>query len=217
MNFIEDDLDTFTNDFLDGLNPDKFEAFAKNPSDITEEVMFQLADLVDGKFDVTPRDNSTDAAAPDTVDRLMNAVTIVYITYENIPIAVASIIDPTSESYLGYIPLDQYSLQSAQNLDGRVQLEFIAISDEYMHSPVEQELAAQLNKLGTPLFAATTERDETTAQILGELGFKPVSSMKIPENGEENVILWIDKVEIDEDGDVVGGSETTTEEVISGT
>ena len=50
MNFIEDDLDTFTNDFLDGLDPDKFEAFAKNPSDITEEVMFQLADLVDQRM-----------------------------------------------------------------------------------------------------------------------------------------------------------------------
>ena len=221
MNFIEDDLDTFKKDFADGLNPDQFEAFAKNPSDITEEVLFQLADLVDGKLDIEPRDNSTESAAPDTVDRLMNAVTIVYITDENIPVAVASIIDPTSESYLGYIPLDQYSLQSAQNLDGRVQLEFIAIADEYIHSPVEQELVAQLNKLGTPLFAATTESDQTTSQILGEIGFKPVSSMKIPENGEENVILWIDKVEVDEDGEVVGengeGSEEPTEEVISST
>ena len=43
MNFIEDDLDTFKKDFADGLNPDQFEAFAKNPSDITEEVLFQLA------------------------------------------------------------------------------------------------------------------------------------------------------------------------------
>jgi hypothetical protein len=221
MNFIEDDLDTFKKDFAEGLDPNQFEAFVKNPSDITEEVMFQLADLIDGKLDIKPRENSTEAAAPDTIDRLMNAITIVYITDENIPVAVASIIDPTSESYAGYIPLDQYSLKSAQNLDGRVQMEFIAIADEYVHTPVEQELVSQLNTLGTPLFAATTENDQITAQILGEIGFKPVSSMEISSNGDENVILWIDKVEVDEDGNVTGengeGSEEPQEEVISNT
>lgn len=221
MNFIEDDLDTFKKDFAEGLDPNQFEAFVKNPSDITEEVMFQLADLIDGKLDIKPRENSTEAAAPDTIDRLMNAITIVYITDENIPVAVASIIDPTSESYAGYIPLDQYSLKSAQNLDGRVQMEFIAIADEYVHTPVEQELVSQLNTLGTPLFAATTEKDQITAQILGEIGFKPVSSMEISSNGDENVILWIDKVEVDEDGNVTGengeGSEEPQEEVISNT
>ncbi len=211
MNFIEDDLDTFKKDFADGLSPDQFDAFIKNPSDITEEVMFQLADLIDGKLDIKPRENSTEEATPDTIDRLMNSVTIVYITDENIPVAVASIIDPTAESYLGYIPLDQYSLKSAQNLDGRVQMEFIAIADEYLHTPVEQELVSQLNTLGTPLFAATTESDSITAQILGEIGFKPVASMQISANGNENVILWIDKVEVDEDGKVIGDNDQNTE------
>ena len=219
MNFIEDDLDTFKKDFAEGLDPNQFEAFVKNPSDITEEVMFQLADLIDGKMDVIPRENSNDiAAAPATIDRLTNAVTIVYITDENIPVAVASIIDPTSESYMGFIPLDQYSIKSAQNLDGRVQIEFIAIADEYMHTPVEQELASQLNALGTPFFAATTASDESTAEILKEIGFTPVSQMKVNANGEEPVILWIDKVDTDEEGHVIPkeGSEPTSEDVISG-
>ena len=217
MNFIEDDLDTFKQDFAEGLDPEQFEAFVKNPSDITEEVMFQLADLIDGKTNINPPEPNAASATPDTIDRLMNAITIVYITDENIPVAVASIIDPTDKSYMGFIPLKEYSLKSAQNLDGRVQLEFVAISDEYMHSPVEQELVAQLNALGTPLFAATTESDQTTAQILGEIGFKPVSSMKIDENGEEQVILWIDKVEVDDEGEVVPeeGSDSAEEEVIS--
>jgi hypothetical protein len=209
MNFIEDDLDTFKKDFADGLDPNQFEAFVKNPSDVTEEVMFQLADLIDGKQNIIPPDANMAAATPDTIDRLMNAVTIVYITDENIPVAVASIIDPTTESYMGFIPLNLYSLKSAQNLDGRVQLEFIAINDEYRNSPVEQELISQLNNLGTPLFAATTESDNTTASILGEIGFKPVSSMEISANGGEPVILWIDHVETDED------TETEPNELIS--
>lgn len=217
MNYIEDDLDTFKKDFADGLDPEQFEAYVKNPSDITEEVMFQLADLIDGKMNITPKESNTEAATPDTIDRLMNAVTIVYITDENIPVAVASIIDPTTESYMGFIPLDQYSLKSAQNLDGRVQLEFIAIADEYMHTPVEQELVSQLNNLGTPLFAATSEQDTVTAQILGEIGFKPVSSMDISANGDEqSVILWIDKVELDEDGNVVANSsDEPADDIIS--
>ena len=218
MNFIEDDMETFNKDFADGLDPNRFEAFVKNPSDITEEVMFQLADLVDGKTDVTPPTDSTAAAAPDTIDRLMNAVTVIYITDDDIPVAVASIIDPTVKSYMGFIPLDEFSLKSSQNLDGRVQLEFIAIADEYQSSAVEQELVAQMNSLGTPMFAATTQSDQNTANILATIGFKPVSEMEISENGEEPVILWLDKVDIDKEGEVVGEDESSAgepDEVIS--
>lgn len=212
MNFIEDDMETFNKDFAEGLDPDQFEAFVKNPSDITEEVMFQLADLIDGKPDINPPTDSTAAAAPDTIDRLMNAVTIVYITDENIPVAVASIIDPTTKSYMGFIPLDEYSLKSSQNLDGRVQLEFIAIADEYQGSAVEQELVSQMNSLGTPMFAATSQSDQKTASILSAIGFKPVADMEITENGEEPVILWLDNVDVDKDGNVVGDEEGSAEE-----
>lgn len=217
MHFLEDDIDTFNKDFAAGLDADQFNAFVKNPSDITEEVMFQLADLIDGKLNIKPNDSNLAAATPDTIDRLMNAVTIVYITDENIPVAVASIIDPTVNSYMGFKPLDLYSLKSAQNLDGRVQLEFIAIADEYKHSPVEQELVSQMNALGTPLFAATTASDTDTAEILGEIGFTPVSTMKISANGDEPVTLWIDRVEIDEDGEIVPDEpvESDENEVIS--
>lgn len=214
MHFLEDDIETFNKDFADGLDPEQFSAYVKNPSDITEEVMFQLADLIDGKMDLTPTDNNMAAATPDTIDRLMNAITIVYITDDNIPVAVASIIDPTINSYMGFKPLDLYSVKSAQNLDGRVQLEFIAIADEYKHSQVEQELLSQMNSLGTPLFAATTESDVNTAELLGEIGFKPVSSMDISANGDESVTLWIDRVEIDDDGEVVP-DESTENDVIS--
>jgi hypothetical protein len=41
--------------------------------------------------------------------------------------------------------------------------------------------------------------------------------MKIDENGEEQVILWIDKVEVGDEGEVVPeeGSDSAEEEVIS--
>lgn len=202
MNYLEDDLEQFNNEvdpgITDGLDPDKYEVFVKNPSDITEEVMFQLADLIDGKYNLKAKITNNAAPAPDTVDRLMNAVTIVYITEERIPVAVASIIDPTQKSYMGFVPLDLYSLHSAQNLDGRVQLEFVAVNDESRGTPVEQELASQMNALGTPMFAATTASDQNTAQILTEIDFKPVSNMQIDSNGEP-VILWLDRIEEAED------------------
>ena len=210
MDFIEDDLEQFNNEvepgLTGGLDPDKFEVYVKNPSDISEEVLFQLADLIDGKYDITQEDANESAPSPDTVDRLMNAVTILYITEERIPVAVASIIDPTQKSYMGFVPLDLYSLHSAQNLDGRVQLEFIAVNDESRDTPVEQELASQMNALGTPMFAATTYPNRKTAEILTEIGFKPVSSMDIDSNGEP-VILWLDKIE--------ESSEDAEDEVVS--
>ena len=96
MNYLEDDLEQFNNEvdpgITEGLDPDTYEVYVKNPSDITEEVMFQLADLIDGKYNLKAKITNNAAPAPDTVDRLMNAVTIVYITEERIPVAVASII-----------------------------------------------------------------------------------------------------------------------------
>jgi len=206
MNYLEDDLEQFNEDvapgITDGLDPDQYEVYVKSPSDITEEVMFQLADIIDGKYNLKAKITNNAAPAPDTVDRLMNSVTILYITDERIPVAVASIIDPTTKSYMGFVPLDLYSVHSAQNLDGRVQLEFVAVNDEYRGTPVEQELASQMNALGTPMFAATTESDQNTAQILTELKFTPVSSMQIDSNGEP-VILWLDKVDEPDENDVV--------------
>jgi hypothetical protein len=119
---------------------------------------------------------------------------------------------------MGFIPLDEYSLKSSQNLDGRVQLEFISVADEYMGSAVEQELVSQMNSLGTPMFAATSQSDQKTASILSAIGFKPVAEMEITENGEEPVILWLDNVDIDKDGNVVGaegGSAEEPDDVIS--
>lgn len=212
MDFIEDDLEQFNSEvdpgITDGLDPDTFDVFVKNPSDIPEEVMFQLADLIDGKYNLTPDEINEAAPTPDTVDRLMNAVTIVYITEDRIPVAVASIIDPTQKSYMGFVPLDLYSLHSAQNLDGRVQLEFVAVNDESRGTPVEQELASQMNALGTPMFAAITASNRKTAGILGEFGFKPVSSMDIDSNGEP-VILWLDRL------DEETSDDTAEDEVVS--
>ena len=55
-------------------------------------------------------------------------------------------------------------------------------------------------------------------RILATIGFKPVSEMEISENGEEPVILWLDKVDIDKEGEVVGEDDSSAgepDEVIS--
>jgi hypothetical protein len=216
MNFIEDDLDQFNTDvapgLTEGLDPNRYEVFVKSPSDINEETMFLLSDIIDGKRDINPDSlyNNTSPATPETVDRLMNAVTIIYITEENIPVAVASIIDPTVKSYMGFIPLDIYSLRSAQNLDGRLQLEFLTVSDECESAQdVSQELASQMGALGQPLFAATSVSEGKTNQLLQLFGFKPVSQMEI-DGEEEPVVLWLNQL----DG---SGSEEPTDEVVSST
>lgn len=193
--FIEDDLEEFGKavDTEQPLDPEKYQVFVKNPSDINEETMYQLADIIDGRMDIRPHYTPGVIATPKTVDRLLNSVTIIYITYENLPIAVASIIDPTQKNYLGFIPLDMYSLCSGQNLEGRVQMEFFAVADEYINSPVPNELCGQVNALGTPVYMITDSDDADSNYILQNNGYQMVASFDLDTN-ETPVCLWIDNV-----------------------
>ena len=194
--YIEDDLEQFEQATGNNqpLDPEKYQAYVKSPADIDEETMYQLADIIDGRLDIKPHYTPGVKATPKTVDRLLNSVTIVYITFEDLPVAVASIIDPTQTNYMGFVPLDLYSMYSAQNLDGRVQMEFFAVADEYDNTQVPTELFAQINQLGTPVYMVTDSDDEDSNTTLQENGFTPVANMDIGSN-ESPVILWLDHVE----------------------
>ena len=194
--YIEDDLEEFekATGANEPLDPEKYQAFVKSPADIDEETMYQLADIIDGRLDIKPHYTPGVQATPKTVDRLLNSVTIVYITYEALPIAVASIIDPTQTNYQGFVPLDMYSMYSGQNLDGRVQMEFFAVADEYSNTQVPTELFAQVNQLGTPVYMVTDADDEDTNATLQENGFKSVAAMDMGTN-EVPVYLWLDRIE----------------------
>ena len=73
------------------LDPERFKAYVKSPSDIDEGTMRDIAAVIDGKNDITPpADNHVPVATPSTMDRLLNSVTIVYITDNDFPVAAAN-------------------------------------------------------------------------------------------------------------------------------
>lgn len=174
------------------LDPERFKAYVKSPSDIEESTMRDIAAVIDGKNDITPpADNHVPVATPSTMDRLLNSVTIVYITDNDFPVAAANLIDPTKEDYRGVVPIKYYSLLSGYNLDGRVQQEFFAVAEEYRNHGLGEELRAQINALDTPTFIVVDTTDKDCIEGLAKSGYQFVAQLD-DETTEYPVQLWVD-------------------------
>ena len=175
------------------LDPEHFKAFVKSPSDIDDDTIKEIADLVDGKMDTRPKEPSlAAAAAPATIDRIMNSISIVYITEDDIPVGVITLVDPTIESFQGIKPIDTYTMFSGFNLDGRVQQEFFTVADDYTGKGVDRELVAQLNAEldGVKTFMVVDETDKNTISLLHENGYRYLCTSKINAN-EVPTQLWV--------------------------
>ena len=174
------------------LDPERFKAYAKSPSDIDESVLRDIAAVIDGKRDVTPRADSTvPVATPSTLDRLLNAVTVVYITDNDFPVAAASLVDPTREDYRHIVPVRYYSLLTGYNLDGRVQQEFFAVADEYRNAGLGTELRAQVAALDTPTFVVADVEDRECIEGLARAGYQFVAQVS-DGTSLPPVQVWID-------------------------
>lgn len=174
------------------LDPERFKAYVKSPSDIEESTMRDIAAVIDGKNDITPpADNHVPVATPSTMDRLLNSVTIVYITDDDFPVAAANLIDPTKEDYRGVVPIKYYSLLSGYNLDGRVQQEFFAVAEEYRNHGLGEELRAQINALDTPTFIVVDTTDKDCIEGLAKSGYQFIAQLD-DETTEYPVQLWVD-------------------------
>ncbi len=174
------------------LDPERFKAYVKSPSDIEEGTMRDIAAVIDGKNDITPpADNHVPVATPSTMDRLLNSVTIVYITDNDFPVAAANLIDPTKEDYRGVVPIKYYSLLSGYNLDGRVQQEFFAVAEEYRNHGLGEELRAQINALDTPTFIVVDTTDKDCIEGLAKSGYQFIAQLD-DETTEYPVQLWVD-------------------------
>lgn len=174
------------------LDPNRFKAYAKSPADIEESTLRDIAAVIDGKNDtIPPSDNHVPVATPSTLDRLLNSVTVIYITDDDFPVAAANLIDPTREDYRGVCPIKYYSLLSGYNLDGRVQQEFFAVADEYRNSGVGQELRAQINALDTPTFIVVDSTDKECIEGLARSGYQFIGQLD-DETSDIPVQLWVD-------------------------
>jgi hypothetical protein len=178
------------------LDASHYKAYAKNPSELDQNTLAELADMVDRAHDAKNVIAAQQAsgrepmATPRTIDQLMNSILVLYITCDDAPVAVTNVVDPSMEDYHGYVPIRFYSLKTGYNLDGRLQQSFFSIEEDFRSSGVAKELFLQLNVNGSPCFIVVDPMDAPTVKNVQESGYKKVGHMKIDGSGNE-MELWV--------------------------
>lgn len=173
------------------LDTERFSAYAKTPDKIPEDKLQVLVAIIDGKHSPRPKDfEVTSRPIPATIDRLLNSDTVIYICDGDTPVAVATLVDPTQESYQGFRPVEMYSLYTGINLDGMLQQEFFAVDEGYHGMGLGTELRAQIAKLGITTFTIVDADDRDT--MVGMINNGYTLSAVIPDDGCGHATqLWI--------------------------
>lgn len=178
------------------LDAAHYKAYARNPSEIDQNTLAELADMVDRAHDarnVIAAQQATGRepmASPRTIDQLMNSILVIYIMYDDAPVAVTNIVDPSTEDYHGYVPIRFYSMKTGYNLDGRLQQSFFSIDEDYRGFGVARELFLQLHTNGSPCFIVIDPMDAPTVKNVQESGYMRVGHLTI--DGSDNEMeLWV--------------------------
>jgi hypothetical protein len=169
---------------------DEFKSYIVNPKDIPETILKQLADVVDKKSFFNKNDPSAKPAGPDTTERILSSIAVACILQNTIPVAVATLLDPTKENYKGIIPCDYYELKSGKSLEDRIQQDFFAVVPEKQNLGLAQELKRQLMTVAKKMFVINLSSDVETAKGLAKNGYKLISVFNT-EWEQEPVELWI--------------------------
>ena len=180
----EDDggvIDGFEIDGENNSSPfdDKFKLYIKNPSQIDEATLDELGKLIDGKYSDDFRDLKRIVSQPNTVEQIKNSDMVEYITYDDIPVGVLTVTDPTKENYMNIVPADTYSLHSAYNLDNRLEIEYFVVSSEMDEYPIAQELVNHLIEQKIATFLVCPADDDTTNNLMRKVHYKYVKTFKI--------------------------------------
>lgn len=172
-------------------DPTKFESFIVDPIELDDDVVYQLADIIDKKTQLDKRDLTDKAfVAPNTVERLLASDKIAYVTEDGFPVGVATLIDATKENFMGIIPSDFYALKSAVNLNDRMQQEFFAVTDENKNMGISGELRKRLEEVSPLMFVTAPSSDIDTLEGLTKNGYKHVSDFETDWEATP-VQLWI--------------------------
>lgn len=178
------------------LDPSHYKAYAKSPTDIDQNTLAELADMVERAHDsrnVIAAQQATGRepmATPRAIDQMMNSILVIYITCDDAPVAVTNVVDPSTEDYHGYVPISFYSLKAGYDLDGRLQQTFFSIDEDYRGYGVAKELALQMHSNASPCFIAVDPTDAPTIKNVQEGGYMMVG--KITVDGTDNKMeLWV--------------------------
>lgn len=188
----DDVVDGFTIDDGNDGNPfdEHFKLIMKNPSEIDEDMLYEIADLINGKYSDNYKNVKRITEMPDTIDQLKNSDLVLCITYDDIPVGVLTITNPMQENYKNIIPGQLYSLYSAYNLDNRVEIEYFVLSDEYDEYPLAQELIGQLEANGIETYMVCSSDDSNTNELLRKSGFAYITSFQM-DGDDTDVNLYV--------------------------
>ena len=167
------------------------ETFVVNPTEIPDDLLYQLSDIIDGKTHFSNNDLSLEQIeGPSTRDKILGSIAVAYIMENNLPIAVALLLDPTIENYKKIIPNDYYEVKSGKSLEGRIQQEFFAFKPDQYSPELGKELKELIESNSPNLFIVSLAIDETTNRYLIESGYRLISEFKTDWE-KETVKLWI--------------------------
>jgi len=166
------------------------ESVVVNPTELDEDLLFQLADIIDGKTHFNTQDIKEEEDGPTTYDNILNSIAVAYITEDNLPIAVALLKDPTIENHKFIIPNDYYELKSGKPLEERIQQEFFAFKPDKYTQEAGMELKKLLESNSPNLFIVVVSTDELTNKYLAQTGYKMASTFNT--DWEKTLVnLWI--------------------------
>jgi len=173
------------------FSTDRYESYTVNPNEISEDLLHQLADIIDKKSYYNENDFSDSSIkGPNTTDRILNSIAVAYVMEEGLPVAVATLLDPTVENYKGIIPSDYYELKSGRSMENKIQQEFFAVKPEYHNRGFAQELKRLLLETAPAMFIINPVSDKETSTGLFKNGYKLVARFDT-EWESEPVELWI--------------------------
>lgn len=172
------------------LDPDHFSLYFKNPSELDDDTLAEIGKLIDGKYSDDFRDIKVLISKPNTIDQLRNSDMIAYVTHDDIPVGVLTIVNPMQENYLNIIPGITYADHAVYNLDNRLEIEYFVVSSEYDEFPIGEEIMYNLEQNGISTFMVCTADDDTTNNLLRKLKFEYIKTFNISAI-EDDINLYV--------------------------
>lgn len=172
----------------------RFTSFTVEPNQIDENTLYQLADIFDKKTHMNDEDLSVSQyTGPNTVDKILDAIAVIYIEENGVPVAAAILADPTKEDYNGIIPSDYYEMKSGTSVENRMEQEYFDVLPDKRGLGLATELRKQIDALAPNTFIIVPDNDTDTMNGLEVNGYTHVATFEI--DGEVYPVqMWVNNI-----------------------
>lgn len=151
----------------------KFHSYISAPENVPNDVVFQLAEMFDGNTHF--QEHEEKQVGPNTADRIRQSLAVAYILEDGVPVAGATLEDPTVQNYKGIVPKDYYELKSGLSLNGRIVQSFFQVLPSHRSLGLAGELKRKLEELAPNMFVIVAKNDRSTQTGLFKNGYKLTS------------------------------------------